>query len=327
MPLRHELHSQLFTRPPVPTADFSGKTIIVTGSNVGLGKEAVQHFLRLKASKVIMAVRSVRKGEDAKIEITKNYKTAASALEVWPLDYSNYASCQDFAAKVATLGRVDAVVLNAGIATEEWELFEGHESQVTVNVISTTLLMLLILPTLYATAEKYPSVTPVLTVVGSGVHAYTKFPERENPKIFDSMDDKKISRMGDRYQVTKLMSLFAVREVAEKTASKRPFVIINTVNPGLCYTELNRSAVGGTAVAMGVMKAMMAWTAEEGGRTLVFASVAGQESHGVFISGSKIPNTGQSKFVTSAEGKRTQKKMWGELAEILERIQPGISAI
>ena len=53
----NDISIQLFHRPEYPTADFSGKTIIVTGSNVGLGKEAVKHFVRLGAKKVIMAVR------------------------------------------------------------------------------------------------------------------------------------------------------------------------------------------------------------------------------------------------------------------------------
>ena len=97
-----------------------------------------------------------------------------------------------------------------------------------------------------------------------------------------------------RYQVTKLMSLFVVRELAERTARAKPFVIINTVNPGLCYTDLTGSLEGSTATAMKVMRGLLAWTAEEGSRTLVHGTTVGQESHGVFISGCKIP-----KFVPS----------------------------
>ena len=92
-----------------------------------------------------------------------------------------------------------------------------------------------------------------------------------------------------RYQVTKLISLFIIRELAQKTANSNPFVIINTVNPGLCYTDLTRSLEGSTATAMKVMRSMLAWSGEEGSRTLVHATTVGQESHGVFISGCKIP--------------------------------------
>lgn len=40
-------YRQLFVTPPVPSSDCSGKTIIVTGANVGLGKEAARHFVQL----------------------------------------------------------------------------------------------------------------------------------------------------------------------------------------------------------------------------------------------------------------------------------------
>lgn len=41
------------------------------------------------------------------------------------------------------------------------------------------------------------------------------------------------------YQVSKLLQqLFAVREDADSAARRRPFVVVNTVNPGLCYTSM-----------------------------------------------------------------------------------------
>ena len=36
------LYEQLFVKPPYPTKSFAGQTIIVTGSNVGLGFEAAR---------------------------------------------------------------------------------------------------------------------------------------------------------------------------------------------------------------------------------------------------------------------------------------------
>ena len=197
-PLLDELHNQFLTRPPIPTTDFSGKTIIVTGANVGLGKEAVKHFVKLHAAKVIIAVRSLSKGEAAKSEIEGVCKVSSGVIDVWQLDYSRYASCKEFAAKAATLDRLDAVVLNAGITTEKFEMFEDNESQVTVNVVSTVLLSLLLLPTLRASAERNVGTTPIITIVGSGVHAYTKFPEQKAPSIFAACNDPKKARMSDR---------------------------------------------------------------------------------------------------------------------------------
>ncbi|KAL1965183.1 hypothetical protein VTN77DRAFT_5937 [Rasamsonia byssochlamydoides] len=322
---------QLFFRPPYPDADFSGKTVIVTGSNVGLGKEAVRHFVRLNAKKVIMAVRSIAKGEAAKAEIeaaeTKTKTTTGVIMEVWELDYARYDSVKAFAARAAaTLDRIDVVVLNAGIATQKFEMFEDNESSITVNVVSTTMLVLLLLPILRSTAEKY-RIVPVITITCSAAHTYTAFPERKTPNALATLNDEKTANMYERYPVSKLLQLLAAREIAERTANTNPFVIINTLSPGLCYTDLNRNAEGMTALVLKVMRALLAWTAEEGSRTLVHATTAGPQSHGIYISGCKVQNNDISPFVVSLEGRKAQKKVWSELVEKLERIQPGVTAV
>jgi hypothetical protein len=67
----HDLVHELSLLPtlvtlPYPTKDFTGQTIIVTGANTGLEFEAAKHFIRLHASKAILAVRSLEKGRVAK---------------------------------------------------------------------------------------------------------------------------------------------------------------------------------------------------------------------------------------------------------------------
>ena len=37
------LHGQILEMPPVPTASFAGRTVIITGANTGLGFEAAKH--------------------------------------------------------------------------------------------------------------------------------------------------------------------------------------------------------------------------------------------------------------------------------------------
>lgn len=196
MSVSNSVYSQLAVTLPYPSADFSGKTIIVTGANVGLGKEAVRHFVRLKAAKVIIAVRSLARGEAAKAEIEAQTKSTG-VLEVWEVDYSSYASVKTFAAKVAKLARVDAVVLNAAIATERFEMFEDNESTITVNVVSGTLLILLLLPILRSSAVQW-DIVPVITVVNSEVHAFTKFPERKTPNSLATLNSEKTAVMSDR---------------------------------------------------------------------------------------------------------------------------------
>ena len=196
MGILNDVYTQLFHRPDFPTADFSGKTIIVTGSNVGLGKEAVKHFIRLNAEKVLVAVPSIAKGEAAKGEIeTESGRTGI--IEVWELDLSYYASVKAFTKRAATLDSLDAVVLNAGIATEKYEVLEDNESTITVNVISSVLLGLLLLPTLRSSAKQW-GFESTLTFVGSGVHAYTSFPERKAADSTETLNNRETAVMSDR---------------------------------------------------------------------------------------------------------------------------------
>jgi len=59
------IKDQWTTVPPLATEDLSGKTIVVTGANVGLGFEAAKHFARMNPGKLILACRSREKGEKA----------------------------------------------------------------------------------------------------------------------------------------------------------------------------------------------------------------------------------------------------------------------
>lgn len=189
------LRSQ-FVHLPYPTDKFSGQTIIVTGSNVGLGLEAARHFVRLGAARVILAVRNISKGREAASLIEESTKRP-DVVDVWPLDLTSYESVKAFARRVDGLDRLDVVVENAGIMTADFNLAENNESTITVNVISTFLLAILVLPKLRESSLKYHRAA-VLTFTGSFVHFLTKFPERKSESIFQNLSDPKSARMKDR---------------------------------------------------------------------------------------------------------------------------------
>ena len=107
------LHSQFLVTPSYPKQDCTGKTICVTGSNTGLGKEAVRHFVRLGAEKVIIACRSAEKGEAAKKDIEAS-EGRTGVIEVWSLDLCDYESVKAFAVRLNGLKRLDSLVENAG---------------------------------------------------------------------------------------------------------------------------------------------------------------------------------------------------------------------
>ena len=188
-------HSQFFGTPPYPTKSFSGQTIIVTGSNVGLGFEAARHFYRLNCAKLILAVRTVSKGETAKEDIVRSVKhrsDGAEAIEVWPLDLSSTKSTLAFADRAAReLSRLDAVVENAGIVNPDWVIDEGTEQTIQVNVLNTFLLALTILPKLTETKEKYPKSSPHLEIVSSEAHRFDKFKELNSPDLYAALNDEK----------------------------------------------------------------------------------------------------------------------------------------
>jgi NAD(P)-dependent dehydrogenase (short-subunit alcohol dehydrogenase family) len=201
--VRMFLYSQFFGTPPYPKASFAGQTVIVTGSNVGLGLEAARHFYRLGAAKLILAVRTVSKGQVAKEDIVRSVKArndGASAIEVWPLDQASTQSTLAFAERVKTdLARVDAVVLNAGVNNVSFQLSEGYEQVTQVNVLNTFLLALALLPKLNETKARFPNSTPHLTVVSSEAHRLTRFEEINEPDLYVKLNDEKSYSQQPRY--------------------------------------------------------------------------------------------------------------------------------
>jgi NAD(P)-dependent dehydrogenase (short-subunit alcohol dehydrogenase family) len=317
------LYSQFFVSLPKPTVSCKGKTVLVTGSNTGLGKEAARHFVSLGASLVILAVRSLEKGEAAKEDILRTTKATSDTVQVWKLDMHNYQSVLDFTSRCSSeLKRLDIAVLNAGTATDKWSTVGQDESNITVNVTSTFLLALSLLPKLKESAEQF-SIRPNLTIVASEVHRWAKFPEKNAPpdkKIFDALNDPaRAEDMGERYQVTKLLEVLVVRAWADARGSTSIPVTINCVNPGLCHSELGRDL----GFAFSLMKLVLARSTEKGSRTLVDAATKGPESHGQYLSDCKIELP--SDFVVSTYGWETQNRVWSELKEKLERISKGVT--
>ena len=194
--LSHVLRNQ-YTRLPYPSHSFTGQTIIITGSNTGLGFEAAAHYVRLGATKVILAVRSLSKGHDAKRQI-ESRKTAPTAptgsssdtvIEVWQLDMSSYESIREFAQRASSLPRIDILLENAGVIPSGWQTAEGSELTMTVNVYGTFLLALLMMPVLRRSGQRHNTV-PTLTVVTSDTHHMTPFKEAKKEDIVATLDDK-----------------------------------------------------------------------------------------------------------------------------------------
>jgi NAD(P)-dependent dehydrogenase (short-subunit alcohol dehydrogenase family) len=314
-------HSQLFVTPPTPTGDLTGKTVIVTGSNTGLGLEAARHFTYLGASTVVLAVRSLEKGDAAKLSIESS-TGVKNVVQVMHVDMSSYSSVIEFASAVShTLPRIDIVCLNAGIVKGQWEQAEDHEATITVNVISTFLLALALLPKLIEMSCRY-NVRPTMTITSSEVHEFANFTEHQSTgRIFDALNDSVPNGnpvdMGNRYQVSKLLEILALRQLCSLYPNLP--VTINCVNPGLCKSDLAREAPW----SLHILTFLLGRRTEVGSRTMVHAGMAGAETHGEYLSDCQI--TPPAPWVRSEEGHEVQRRVWEELVAILEGVKEGVT--
>ena len=139
--------------PLPPASDFKSQiengTFIVTGSNTGLGYEAALALVAQGAARVILAVRSQSKGDDAVSRIEKSTGVKGVA-KVWILDMSSYASILAFGEKVQALDRLDGISENAAVAYDTFVTAGEKDIEITnmVNVLGTMLLAALVFPKL-----------------------------------------------------------------------------------------------------------------------------------------------------------------------------------
>ncbi|KAF5686745.1 alcohol dehydrogenase [Fusarium denticulatum] len=304
----------------------SGRTYIVTGANSGLGFEAAKHLVALDASQVILAVRNLSAGSKAKADIEASTGKTGS-IKVWHLDLPSYKSVEAFAKRAALeLDRIDALVENAGLAAEMDNFAQSHPAMFTVNVYSTLLLAVLLLPKMKEDAQRLKT-TPHITIVSSnsafhGKPLWDLCKDATNPlqKIVEvgQLD------MGSGYTVSKLFLLLAVRHIASLIPVSSTGVVVNTVCPGLCKTNINRNAPDNIKAITASMMNQFGRTAEDGSRTLLFAAIAGANSHGKFSADCEIKDDSIiPDWITAEEAKDGQKRLWASISKEIESASPG----
>ncbi|KPM43955.1 hypothetical protein AK830_g2607 [Neonectria ditissima] len=150
---------------PQPPANIADGTYVVTGANTGLGFECTKHLFQMGAGRIILAVRSRGKG-DAALATIRTETGRHEAGEVWELDLMSLDSVEKFAKKLETLDRLDALISNAGAVMAQFQVVEGIEVSLLVNVVSTMLLTFRALPKLQESAKKF-GIQPRLVIVTS----------------------------------------------------------------------------------------------------------------------------------------------------------------
>ncbi|PSR98928.1 hypothetical protein PHLCEN_2v4248 [Hermanssonia centrifuga] len=177
--------------PPALQADLSGKSVMVTGANVGIGYETAKHFASLQPKRLVLACRDEKKGRDAIVAIEK--ETGYEGIELGILDQSKFSSVLEFARRFGD-EPLDVLVANAGVLPQKFETTEdGWETALQVNHLSTALLSFLLIPTLVRTARSHnhnltettdgtagkdPTFSR-LVIVSSDVHFWTSFAKEQ----------------------------------------------------------------------------------------------------------------------------------------------------
>ncbi|RFU76891.1 hypothetical protein TARUN_5341 [Trichoderma arundinaceum] len=285
--------------PPTPSGvNLSGKTIIITGGNAGLGYEAAKQFLTLGASHVILACRSISKGQEAvsalRADPTVKQSNPDALIEVFELDLNDYQSGLRFSNKVKSeVKELDILLNNGGQVVMDYRMSKNNHEQ-NMQGSATQISQ--------NTLTKKP-ISPESTVLGH-------FDNEANYNKFF------------RYADTKTVVNAYVRRLAALAPSE---VIVNNLCPGLVQTGLDKNLPFYLRLPMLFFRRSAGRTVEEGARTLIYATtVAGPETNGKFLQNNKV-HPGAA-FLNTAEGGEFIDKLWKESVQDAATVNPKLSS-
>ena len=212
--------------------DMSGKIIVVTGGNSGLGYESVKAFAS-KGAEVVLASRSAENGEEAKAEILKEFPEGK--IKVMQLDLGDLESVKNFASAYRlSYKKLDILLNNAGIMmTPYFTTRDGFEGQLGTNHLGhfalTGLLMDLVLKT--------PGSR--IVNVSSGAHKRGEM-DFSNLQFENGRDYSPMKAYGR----SKLSNLLFTYELQRKLEAANRDTIAVAAHPGVAQTNLARHLEG-----------------------------------------------------------------------------------
>ncbi|KAL7793028.1 hypothetical protein V8C37DRAFT_409725 [Trichoderma ceciliae] len=306
--VRAQYKSLAISRTP---PDCQGHTYIVTGANSGLGYECVKHLARLGSSRVILAVRNIEEGEEAKKTIEADTGCDTEIIRVWEVDLGSYASVAAFAKRAGEeVDRIDGIVENAGIAEGVWVEKEVNETDMTRS------------------ASKF-GIVPRLVILGRGVAFQAKsiWKKLDIDNIFGDLRDRQKwqPRLNNtNYPLSKLLLTFAYFEFARRASVSRTGVAITMVNPGACKTNLTSHASPSVQRQIAIIQMLVGRSTEADSRALLHGLAVGQEAHGRFLSECEISELMKlmrkpfvADWVTDDDGKKWQGRTYPGSLDVL----------
>lgn len=245
--------------------DQQGRVFVITGGNSGIGYEAAR-ALAAKRATVVLAVRSIEKGEHAAAEIRR--ETPDADVHVMVLDLANLASVEAFAGAFrAAYNRLDVLVNNAGVmAIPQRTTADGFEMQFGTNHLGHFALTGHLLDLLLTT----PGARVV--TVSSNVH-------RSGTVQFDDLNRAANYTRFGAYGQSKLANLLFTFELQRRLNATGADVISVGCHPGYAATNLQNAGPEMDGAALGklmmrVSNALFAQDAALGALPTLFAATA-----------------------------------------------------
>ena len=207
-------------------AKLDGKTVIITGANTGIGLETAVDLAKRNA-RVILACRSVERGETAAVEVRK--RSGNDNVVFVQLDLASLDSVRKFAAKILEEEpRIDILINNAGVmALPERKLTQdGFEMQFGTNHLGHFLLTYLLLNHI----KEAPSAR--IVNVSSMGHSFGKID-------FNNLNSERSYSQWGAYGTSKLANILFTRSLAK--CLQGTGITANVLHPGAIDTELGRN--------------------------------------------------------------------------------------
>lgn len=277
---------------------MKNKTVIITGANKGIGKEAAKQIAKLGA-KVYMACRSLDSANQAKEEIIN--ETGNQNVFVKHLDLASIDSIQKFAASFKEEeSKLDVLINNAGLWTKTKKLTDINVEQTfAVNVLGHQFLTQLLLDELKNAAPS--RIINVASHFAGGLD------------IDDINFDKRNYNETLAYKQTKQANRMLTRELARRLEKNN--VAVYSMTPGFIPdTELFREQSVAGKLLLKMFALIEGRTIEEGADTTVWLASAEKidGNNGGFFNQRKEENC---KFNNPVD----EKKLWDKCEEFLSK--------
>ncbi len=233
--------------------DLSGKTILLTGCNSGIGKETLRVLVK-RGAHVIAAARTLDKAQAACDEV--GGETTPVACEL-----SEPTSVQACVAVVKALGHpLSAIICNAGImALPKLHLQHGYELQFFTNHIGHFLLVTSLLDQLADDGR--------VVMVSSDAH---KGAPKEGIQ-FDNLDCHRGYSPWANYGQSKLANHLFAKALAKRFEGTKKTA--NSLHPGVIHTNLARSMNPIARVALSIGAPLVLKSIPEGAATQTYLAV------------------------------------------------------